>query len=228
MERRWVPISIFTLLGIALLAGMISIAIGENKVQVINIEGAGEVQELVGGIRQLDERLGLDDAPVTVNYFIDIQCAPCAAYSLRVIDPFIEQYVRTGEAKILIRHRPVGTKPTTLSSIGATAAAKQDRGWQYSELVMRNLGNVPERGVNEEFLNEVAAATPKMEVGEWEQVLKEEETIRETQSDDVLAVELGIPGVTTLIVENALTGESVTLEDSPELTEIVEAMDSVR
>jgi protein-disulfide isomerase len=225
MRSRWIPLTALAVGAVALLAALISISVGEQDVRDIRMEQTGEVQELIAGIPQLGNRLGADDAPVQINLFIDIQCESCAEYMAAVIDPLIAERVRAGEAKILLRHRPVGLKPSTLGAFGTVAAAQQDRGWQYAEIFARNLDKVPESGVDQEFLNEVAAVTPKLDTPRWERDVASEEIQAEAQADDELAFELGIPGATTLIVEGASGSE--TLERSPSLERIEAAIDRV-
>ena len=69
---------------------IVSISVGEKKIEDFRIEGTSEVQELIGGIRQLDDRLGDDSAPVTITLFTDVQCARCATFQSDVVDPLIE------------------------------------------------------------------------------------------------------------------------------------------
>ncbi len=220
MPRRWIPISILAATVVGLLAVIVSISVGENRVEDITLDETGEVQELIAGIPQLDKRLGEDNAPVSIDLFIDIQCPSCADYMSTVVDPLIEDYVRTGRVKITLRHRPVGLKPSTLGAFGTVAAAQQDRGWQYAEIFARNLDKVPERGVDENFLNEVAGVVPKLDVTQWEQDVTDPEVRALAQDDDELAVQLQIPGETAMILQNELSGESVTLERSPTLAEV--------
>ena len=101
---------------------------------------------------------------MTIDVFNDVQCTRCADYQLDVIDPLINDYVRTGEAQMIFRHYPLGGKPVTLGGVAAEAAGEQDRQWQFIEVFVRNLDQVPEQGVNQEFLNEIAAAVPKLDV----------------------------------------------------------------
>ena len=88
MPRRWIPISLLTIGVVGVLAGLVSIAIGEENPQLIRVDETGEVQQLTGGIRQLDERLGDDDA-VSLTLFNDVQCPRCADYQAEVIDRLI-------------------------------------------------------------------------------------------------------------------------------------------
>ena len=139
MSRRWIPLTLLSLAAIGLIAGLISISVGENRISNVRVEGAPAVQELIGGIRQLDDRLGDDGAPVQIFVFNDVQCQRCADFEAEVIDPLIAERVRTGGVKLRWRNFPLGPKPVTLGAIATEAAAMQDRGWQYATLFMRNL-----------------------------------------------------------------------------------------
>ena len=222
-RRRWIPITLLTVGAVGLIAAMVSISVGEKGVQNIRLDQTGEVQQLIAGIPQLDSRLGEADAPVTINLFIDIQCGTCADYAAEVVDPVIADYVRTGEAQIILRHRPVGLKPATLGAFGTLAAAEQDRGWQYAEIFMRNLDQVPEQGVDEDFLNEVAGVTPKLETARWEEDVLDPDVRDLAVEDDKLAVELGIPGDTAFVLDGPAGSE--TLERAPTLEQVRAAIE---
>jgi protein-disulfide isomerase len=226
MRRRWIPITLLSLLAAGLLAAVISISVGERGPQSIQIRGTGEVQELIGGIRQLEDRLGLETAPVTINLFQDVQCPRCAEFQTEVVDPLIADRVRTGEVQINFRNFPLGLKPVTLGAIGVEAAAEQDKGWQYASLFMRNLDRVPEQGVTEEFLNQVASVTPKLDASEWEAAFAAGPAQERATEDVELATELRLPANPILIVEGA--GGSETLEDVPTLEQVYETIEQVR
>ena len=226
MPRRWIPITLLSLAAIGLLAALISLSVGEKGPQTIVVGEAGEVQELIGGIRQLDQRLGDEDAPVSVTLFTDVQCPRCAEFQADVVDPLIERYVRTGEAQIGFRNFPLGLKPVTLGAVAVAAAEEQDRGWQYAELFLRNLDAAPERGVNQEFLDEVAAVTPKLDTALWEQDLAGEAATARAEADVEMATELRLSANPALIVEGASGSE--TLPDAPSLEAVVAAIDRVR
>jgi protein-disulfide isomerase len=203
-------------------AALVSLSVGENKVGEFEITGSGEVQELVGGIPQLGDRLGDSDAPITIDVFNDVQCTRCAAYQLDVVDPLINEYARTGEAQMIFRHFPLGVKTVTLGGIGAAAAGQQDREWQYAELFMRNLDQVPELGVSQEFLNEIAAAVPKMDVIAWEEAVNGDEAETSARAGNDLATELKIPADPAVVVTGPAGSEE--LDGAPTLEEIEAAI----
>jgi protein-disulfide isomerase len=225
MRSRLIPLTILLLGTVGLGWAIVSIAVGERELQESTITGSGEVQELIGGIRQLENRLGDEGAPVTVTVFNDVQCPRCADYQAATIDPLIADYARTGEVKLEFRHFPLGLQPVTLGAVAAEAAGEQDRQWQYLSIFMRNLDQVPETGVDQSFLNEVAGATPKLDVAAWEQALQGEEARARAQEDVELATELRLSADPALIVEGAAGSE--TLEETPSLDQVAAAIDRV-
>lgn len=226
MPRRWIPITLLSLGAVGLIAAAISLAVGEKRISDIQLEETGEVQELIAGIRQLDDRLGEEDAPVQIFLFTDVQCPRCAEFQADVVDRLIASHVRTGEAKMLFRNFPLGLKPVTLGALAVEAAAMQDRGWQYAEIFIRNLDQVPEQGVNEEYLNEVAAFTPKLDTARWETDLMSAAAQEAAEADVEQATELRLPADPILIIEGA--GGSEQLEDIPSLEEVEAAIERVR
>lgn len=225
MGSRWIPLTLLSVATVALLAALVSISVGENTVEDFRLEETGEVQELIAGIRQLDDRLGLEDAPVTIDLFTDVQSPRCAQYQLDVVDPLIRDYVRTGEANIILRHFPLGVKPVTLGGIASEAAGLQGRQWQFAELFMRNLELVPEQGVDDDFLNEVAGFVPKLDVGQWEADVNSSETLDLARGDEDLAVDLTLSADPAIVVTGA--NGSQTLEGAPTLAEVEAAIAGV-
>ncbi len=174
MPNRWLPITVLTLLVIGLGYAIVSISVGEKGPHPIQITGTGDVQELVGGIHQLDDRLGDDDAEISMTLFQDVQCPRCADFQADVIDPLIDELRshRRGPDRTSGTSRSA-LKPVTLGAIAVEAAAEQDHGWQYAELFMRNLDEVPEAGVNQDYLDQVASVTPKMDTAAWEEAYRQ-------------------------------------------------------
>jgi len=225
MQSRWIPLTILTVAGIGLLAALVSLSVGEHREEKFTISGSGEVQELVGGIPQLGDRLGSDDAPITIDVFNDIQCTRCADYQREVIDPLINDYVRPGDAQMIFRHYPLGGKPVTLGGVAAEAAGQQDRQWQFIEVFIRNLDQVPTEGVTQEFLNEIAAATPKLEVTDWEQAMQSDEAEQAATAGNDLGTKLKITANPAVVVTGANGSEE--LDDAPGIDDIEAAIDSV-
>lgn len=224
MRSRWIPLTLLTLAGLGLLAALISISIGENREESLRITGTGEVQELIAGIPQLGERLGESDAPISMTLFTDVQCPQCADYQAEVIDPIIAELVRTGEAQIIFKNFSLGPKDVTYGGIGVEAAAAQDHGWQYAEMLMRNLDQAPSQGIDpdlpggQEFLDEVAGNTPQLETDLWEEDYDDPASEAAAEEDADLAVDLRLRANVAVNVQGPNGSEL--LQDAPSREEI--------
>jgi protein-disulfide isomerase len=231
VRSRWIPLTLLTLAGLGLLAALVSISIGENREEELTITGTGEVQELIAGIPQLGERLGESEAPVTLTLFTDVQCSPCAEYQAEVIDPFIAEEVRTGNAQILFKNFSLGAKEVTYGGIAVEAAAAQDHGWQYAEMLMRNLDQAPTQGIDpdiaggQEFLDEVAGNTPRLETDLWEQDYDDPASREAAEEDALLAVDLRLEADVAVNVQGPNGSEL--LMGAPSREEIDAAIDRV-
>lgn len=205
--------------------GIVSLSVGEHRTEELKVEGAGEVQELIGGIRQLGDRLGLEDAPITIDVFNDVQCPHCADYQFEVIEPLIREQVRTGHAQMNFHHFPLGRKTVTLGGMAAEAAGLEDAQWQYVSLLMRNLDQAPERGLDEEFLREIAAGIQRFEVEPWEKAMDGTEVVELARADNDLATDLRLTADPAVVVSGISGTEQ--LEGMPSKEEIEAAMGRV-
>lgn len=226
MQSRWIPLTLLTAAAIALLAAIVSISVGEHREEEYTISGGTEVQALIAGIPQLGERLGDADAPITLTLFTDVQAPLAADYQREVIDPFIEDEVRTGNAQIVFKNFPLGSRAVTMGGIGVEAAIAQDDGWQFAEMFLRNQEGASATGVDQEFLDEIAADTPRLEVDEWEDAFNDPASEDEAVADAELATELRIRGDGAAVNVQGPNGSEL-LQDSPSREEIDAAIERV-
>jgi len=226
-RRRPRPIGVAILAGIAVIAIALiaSLSLDEGDTDPIAIDDAGEVRKLVGGIPQLEDRLGEDNAPVTIEVFNDLQCTDCAAWQLDVVEPLIEEEVRGGDVKLEYRHWSMTERPAGVASYGAVSAGLQAQEWQFIELFFHNQDEAESRGVTQEFLDEVAKGVLNLNVEQWQNDFDEPEVKETLEDDDLRAVEERIPTEPGVIV----TGPegSVKLIETPTLAEIREAIAEV-
>jgi protein-disulfide isomerase len=191
------------LLGLALfgLAGaIVSLSVGTGGPKSAPIGGVNDVQRIFGGIEQDGAFIGSHDATTTITVFNDIQCGPCADYEINTIDPLVEEYARTGEARLEFRHFSLAPNDTTLAAIAAEAAGKQTRQWQYLDTFVRNIDAARTRTVDETFLREVAEAVPELDVDEWAQDFADPATKDLVVQDAMLAEQLKLPAEPAVVV----------------------------
>jgi protein-disulfide isomerase len=217
-----VVLAVIALIGIAVIA---SLSLDKGDTDPIEIDDAGEVRKLVGGIPQLEDRLGEDNAPVTVEVFNDLQCTDCAGWQLGVIEPLIEDEVRGGDVKLEYRHWSMTERPAGVASYGAVAAGLQAQEWQFVELFFHNQDEATSRGVTQEFLDEVAKGVLNLNVEQWQNDFDEPEVKEMIEDDDLRAIDERIPTEPAVIV----TGPegTVKLIETPTLAEVRAAIESV-
>ena len=211
--------------GAALIAAVVSIAVGEGGPQAQDVGGVNEVQRIFGGISQDGALLGSEDAETTVTVFNDIQCEPCASYEIEVIDPLVEEYARSERARFEFRHFSLAPNDTTLAAIAAEAAGEQARQWQYLDTFVRNQELAISRDVDELVLREIAEAVPQLEVDLWEEDFespRSEELVRE---DAMLAAELELPADPAVVVSGPAGQRELT--ESPSAAQIESAIEAV-
>jgi protein-disulfide isomerase len=227
MPRRWVPLVALGLIGAAILAAIVSISVG-GKGPAPPVEGAQTVQRLYGGIEQQGDSLGSPDASVTISIFNDVQCPECGEYQREIVPELIEDLVRPGEARLELRHFSIGPRQTTAGALAATAAGEQGAQWQYADLLFLNVEEVEVSGVDDEFLERVAAAVPGPEFDEdaWQRDLDSAAVESRVLSDAELATELRLPAMPAVVVDGP--GGTRELVEAPPLAAIEAAVDEVR
>lgn len=227
-RRRPRPAGVIVIGLIALISlfAIASLSLDKGDEDPIRIEGAGAVQRLLGGIPQLGNRLGEDDAEVTVEVFNDLQCKDCSSYQLDVIEPLIADQVRGGEIKLIYRHYSMSERERGLASFGAVAAGKQAHEWQFIELFFRNQSEAERRGVSDEFLDVVAGGILEFNAEQWQRDRDDSDITDTLDGDNLLAAERKLPAEPAVIVDGP--GGTRQLIESPSLAEIEQAILEVR
>lgn len=221
----WLPRVLLGIGALALLAGVISIAVGSGGPKPVKIGDLGPVQQLYGGIEQEGAELGDTDADVSISVFTDLRCTACADYQIDTIDPLVEELARTGEARFILRHYSLGSESKTLAAAAAVAAGEQGRQWQYADLLLRNL-DVAGSEVDDEFLIDIADSLPELEFEQWDadRASDEVDEVLQTDEEEGAALELQSDGPSVLVSGPSGTEE---LGTEPSADEIRAAVDSV-
>jgi Thioredoxin len=198
---------------------------------VVTVEGISEAQEIFGGVPQEGDRLGSEDSSVSIQVFTDLQCSSCRPEFLSTVPKLVEEEVRPGGVKLLLRHYSVSENPLELGAFGAEAAAQQGYGWQYTYLFFRNQPEVERIGrLTEDFEESLAGSIGELDVPEWHEYLEAQSgdggEIKSTlEGYDELGGSLGIrTGLATII--NGPRGTR-TLQDGPSLGQIERAIEAV-
>jgi protein-disulfide isomerase len=226
-------IRVIALLALGLVAlgyAIVEISTQEAGDPVVHVAGIEDAQGLFGGMPQEGDRLGSDNAPVTIQVFNDLQCGECRDDFLSTIPELAERYARPGEVKLLYRHYSNSINPEQLGFYGAEAAADQGYGWQYAYLFFRNQDEAERFGVDQEYLASVAGAVEELDLEEWEADLEKNGAgggpiEARLERYEELGRDLGIRTGQGMIVSGP--NGTATLQEGPSLAEVEAAIAEV-
>jgi len=237
--RIWVVLILLVGL-VALSYGLVNIATQKPNKNVVHLEGIGTAQELFGGVPQEGDRLGSEDAPVTVQVFDDVQSSVCREGFLATIPELTEKYARPGTVKFLYRHYSNSENEIEEGSYGVEAAAEQGYGWQYAYLFFVNQKEADRFGVSEaennrsglhkNFLLSLAGGVEELNGPEWEEAMEkgkepESSMFKSLKAQEELGSRLGIRYGQAMVIEGPHGNE--TLQENASLAEIEAAIAKV-
>jgi protein-disulfide isomerase len=162
-----------------------------------------EVVSLLAGIPQNGNTLGSPKAPVTLQYFGDLECPICKEFTLGALPGVIQKYVRTGKLKIEYRNLETATRePETFRTqqAAALAAGKQQKAWDFIELFYHEQGQEDTGYVTEKYLQELAKQVPGMNLTTWTSDRSNPEFTNTITSDAQAANSAGFTGTPSFLL----------------------------
>jgi protein-disulfide isomerase len=166
-------------------------------------ETVAAVSATVGGIPQHGNVLGYPAAPVTLQYFGDLECPICREFSLGALPPIIQHWVRTGKVKIEYRSLQTAThEPETfkLQQVAALAAGKQNLMWHYIELFYHEQGEENSGYVTESYLQNLAQQVPGLNLTKWGSDRNNPELSKQVSTDAQAASAEGFTGTPSFLI----------------------------
>lgn len=180
---------------------------------------AAEVISLLQGIPQSGITLGNPNAPVTIQYFGDLECPFCKQFTLGALPPVIKKYVRTGKAKIEYRSMQTATRERETfqtQQVAALAAGKQNLMWHYLELFYHEQGEEGSGYVTESYLQGLAAQVPGLNLSNWSSARNDPAYANQVISDAQAANQAGFTGTPSFLIGK--TGGSLQKLENPSFT----------
>jgi protein-disulfide isomerase len=129
------------------------------------------VQTLLKGIPQDGAYLGKPTAPITMQYFGDLECPICKQFTLSTLPEMISDLVRTGKLRIQYRALETATQDPNVfktQQVAALAAGRQNKMWQYVEIFYHEQGAEDTGYVDEKYLQGIAQQVPGLKLPAWE------------------------------------------------------------
>jgi protein-disulfide isomerase len=178
-ENRFKPV--FALLSLLLLIGVIVVAVrsGDSSArQHLTIprppDAGKRTYGLLLGIPQHGSTLGYNNAPVTLQFFGDLQCVDSRRVMLGALPFLIRHWVRAGKLRIRFRSTETDTSGAggwyefREQQTAAMTAGKQGKLWNFIDVFYREQGPEFTGYVDEAFLHRIAVDAG-LDLERWEQ-----------------------------------------------------------
>lgn len=133
-----------------------------------SVAGATAVLAMTKGIPQSGFTVGKASAPVKVKEFLDPQCPVCRKASTDAVPALLKGPVRAGEASLTVEPLTFIGSDSSTAALAIAAAAEQDRGFVYSDIVYANQGAENSGWATEDLLTGIASAIPGINVSTWQ------------------------------------------------------------
>jgi protein-disulfide isomerase len=177
---------------------------------------AAAVTTLLAGIPQHGAVLGRPSAPVTLQYFGDLECPVCRSFTTQALPSLVHRWVRGGELKIEYRSLQTATRePEVFASqqLAALAAGQQARMWNFLETFYAEQGEEGSGYATESFIRGIATQVPGLDLARWS-AARADLGLAQTLASDAQAAENDRLGGTPAFLIGRDGGTPHTLEPS--------------
>jgi protein-disulfide isomerase len=162
-----------------------------------------QVTSLLQGIPQSGNTIGNPNAPVTLQYFGDLECPVCKEFTLGALPSVIQSYVRSGKLKIQYHSMQTASRePATFKTqqVAALAAGKQNLAWHYIELFYHEQGEENTGYVTESYLQNLARQVPGLNLAAWNAARNDPALAASITSDAQAAESNGFTGTPSFLL----------------------------
>jgi protein-disulfide isomerase len=193
---------------VAIVAVLIATGGGKSKPPAVGSkEGnkvVAEVSALLGGIPQNGPVLGSPTAPVTLQYFGDLECPACKEFTVGgALPSLIQQWVRPGKLRIEYRNLETATRePEVFHSqqIAALAAGKQNLMWPFIDIFYNEQGEEGSGYVTERYLQGIAQQVAGLNLSAWSTARNDTTLASQLTTDAQVAGAQGFNGTPSFLI----------------------------
>jgi protein-disulfide isomerase len=166
-------------------------------------QAANAVSTLLAGIPQQGNALGTSTAPVTLQYFGDLQCPVCRSFTQSALPALIGRWVRPGAVRIEYRSLQTATREPEVfeaQQLAALAAGRQGKLWNfvetfYAEQLQEGTGYVTPR-----FISGIAEQVPRLSLGAWSAARGDPRLADQLNADAQVANGQGVEGTPAFLI----------------------------
>jgi protein-disulfide isomerase len=160
------------------------------------------IDALLAGIPQSGSTLGSPTAPVTLQFFGDLECPTSKEFTLEMLPSVIARWVRPGKLRIEYRSLRTATPDPavfTAQQAAALAAGLQNKLWYYVENFYHQQGDEGSGYVTDGYLRKLAEQTPGLNVKRWSADRLEPPLAAEVAIDEQTAARHGLQSTPSLV-----------------------------
>ncbi len=162
-----------------------------------------QVNALIAGIPQSGTTLGNPNAPVTMDYYGDLECPICQEFTLQTFPTVVADLVRTGKMKVVYRSLQTATQDPNVfqqQQVAAYAAGQQNLAWYYIETFYHEQGKEDSGYVNTAYLDNLAQQVPGLNLAKWQAAQNDASIAAQVKADEQKAASLGFNSTPTLVL----------------------------
>jgi protein-disulfide isomerase len=163
------------------------------------VPGQKESSEMLAGIAQQGIYLGKANAPVRLVEFADLQCPICREYSLQALPVLVQDYVRTGKVRMEFRNLSFLGPDSVKAGRAAAAAAKQNKLWNFADVLYYNQGEENSGYVTPQFIDRINKAAG-VDAAEADAYAKSAASQEPLGAANTLANQYGVNATPTILV----------------------------
>jgi protein-disulfide isomerase len=185
-----------------------------------------EVSDLLNGIPQSGNTLGSPTAPVTLQYFGDLECPICREFTLHALPVIIPKLVRSGKLRIEYHSMETATREPEVFKTqqeAALAAGQQQKAWNFIETFYHEQGEEDSGYVTEKYIQGIASQVPGLNLAKWTTARSNQEYANSITTDAQTANNQGFTGTPSFLIGRsggAMT--KLTYSNSPTEPQFVE------
>jgi protein-disulfide isomerase len=168
-------------------------------------DAASRTYSLLAGIPQRGSVLGYRNAPVSLQFFGDLQCLDSRWVMLGALPFLIRRWVRAGKLQIRFRSLETDTRDAggwfefREQQSAALAAGKQGKLWNFIDVFYRDQGPEFTGYADEAFLDQIAQQAG-LDTERWEKEWVPEEWVAQIEADEGLALTKGLESTPSFLV----------------------------